>query len=266
MSLELKLKPNRNITGLLIPLTLLPIFGLASLTFGIETGLHVLAGALFLFTLFYLVIFVRTKSVGQLFLSVYAAFLGVMILINWVEKPEFKLAYYTGITFFAALLIYMAVTRRLKWRGSEVFELAAENVEESENGYTKRPRPVGKVEYNPQQLRTFAAFAARNLIALTYSNAQNITLVPVKMGDEYGRVSGLSGDYRDASWINFDMDGNVSVHISQKDYLDYRQPLGFDQLCTSLGQLFIDFLDLCVKGEGVRIIDRMDELKLGIFS
>jgi hypothetical protein len=86
------------------------------------------------------------------------------------------------------------------------------------------------------------------------------------MGQEYGRLLGLSGDYRDATWVNFDESGEVSVHIAQKDYLDYRQPLAFDQLCTSLGQVFIEFLELYRKGEGVRAVDRMNDLRIGFFS
>jgi hypothetical protein len=42
--------------------------------------------------------------------------------------------------------------------------------------------------------------------------------------------------------------------------------LAFDQLCTSLGQLFIEFFELYKKGEGIRVIDRMDDLKLPVLS
>jgi hypothetical protein len=62
------------------------------------------------------------------------------------------------------------------------------------------------------------------------------------------------------------VDSEVSVHIAQKVYLDYRQPLSFDQLCTSLGQVFIDFFELYKKGEGLRVIDRMDDIKIPVFS
>jgi hypothetical protein len=139
-------------------------------------------------------------------------------------------------------------------------------VDEAGNGYTSRPRPVGKVEYSLQQMQAFSHFCARHLIALTYVTSKNITLVPIKMGEEFGRLLGLSVDYRDATWVNFDVNGEVSVHIAQKDYLDYREPLAFDQLCTSFGQVFIDFIELYNKGEGVRVIDRMDDLKLSFLS
>jgi hypothetical protein len=56
------------------------------------------------------------------------------------------------------------------------------------------------------------------------------------------------------------------VHISQKDYLNYREPLAFDKLCESLGRLFIEFAEQHRNGEGVRIIDRMNALQMNILE
>ena len=272
MSLVRKLKPDRNITGALIPLSMLPIFGVTSLVFGFSAGSIILAVMVWAYALFYLYVFLRTRNWPHLFVSVWAAFLGYMLYILTMYvgtneiAPEFGIAYFSGLLFFGFGLVYLVVTRKLKWRGREIFELAGEPVEDTGNGYTDRPRPVGKVAYSPEQIRSFARFAARHLIALPYYTSKNITLVPIKMGDEFGRLLGLIGDYRDATWVNFDIDGEVSVHIAQKDYLEYRQALAFDQLCASLGQVFIDFCELHNKGEGVRIIDRMDDLKIAVFS
>jgi hypothetical protein len=273
MSLVRKLKPDRNIIGPLIPLSMLLIWGISSLLFDLPTTWIILAALMWVYSLFYLIVFARTGNLTQLFIFVYAVFAGVILAslasyfdASRIERLEFRLAYTSGLVFFGSVLIYLALTRKLKWRGREIFELAAEPVEETGNGYTSRPRPVGKVEYSPQQMRSFARFCARHLIALPYYTSKNITLVPIKMGEEFGRVLGLSGDYRDATWVNFDVNGDVAVHIAQVDYLDYREPLAFDQLCTSLGQVFIDFFELYKKGEGVRVIDRMDDLKIGILS
>lgn len=272
MSLDRKLKPDRNITGALIPLSMLPIFGVVSLVFGIETGLLTTAVMIWAISLYFLYVFIRTRNGPHLFEFIWALYLGYMftVLSRYIGTLdiaiEFGLAYFTGLVFFGVGLVYLTATRKLKWRGREIFELAAERVEDTGNGYTDRPRPVGKVTYSPDQIRSFARFAARHLIALPYITSKNVTLVPVKMGEEYGRVLGLSGDYRYATWINFDIDGEVSVHIAQKDYLDYRQALAFDQLCASLGQVFIDFCEFYNKGEGVRIIDRMDDLRIPVFS
>jgi hypothetical protein len=273
MSLVRKLKPDRSISGALIPLSILPIFGIATLIFGIRGGLITLAISMWVFALFYLYAFIRTGNAAQLAVCADGLFFGFMLLVlepntgwNKVNQMEFQLAYYMGLMFFGILLVYLVLNRKFKWRGREIFELTAEPIEEIGNGYTSRPRPVGRVEYSPQEIQEFTKFLSRHLIALPYLTSKNTTLVIVKMGEEFGRLLGLSGDYRDTTWVNFDIDGNVSVHIAQKDYLDYREPLAFDQLCTSLGQLFIEFFELYKKGEGIRVIDRMDDLKLPVLS
>jgi len=273
MSLVRKLNPDRNITGALIPLVMIPIFGIASLIFGLTTGLIILAVIVWVVSCFYLYVFAYTRNLPHLYVFAYGVFVGCLftllrtyILTGKEETVELGLAIFSSWFFLGFVLLYLALTRKLKWRGREVFELAGESVEETGNGYTSRPRPIGKVAYNPKQIRQFTHFCARNLIALPYTTSKNITLVPIKMGDEFGRLLGLSGDYLDATWVNFDDQGEVSVHISQKDYLDYRESLSFDQLCASFGQVFIDFLELHSKGEGVRVIDRMDDLRIGIFS
>jgi len=273
MSLVRKLKPDRSITGAIIPLSMIPIFGIAILIFGISGGLYVLSGLLWLFSSFYLIVFLRTGNITQLLICAEGVFFGSMFFFFspeigtfQIDHKEWKAVYFSGAIFFGFILIWQAINRRLKWRGRAILELAAEEVLETGNGYTSRPRPVGKVDFSPHQIRSFARFCARNLITLSYTSSKNITLVPIKMGEEFGRVLGLSGDYRDSTWINFDMEGEVSVHISQRDYLDYREPLAFDQLCSSLGKVFVEFLEMYDKGEGVRVIDRMDDLKLGIFE
>lgn len=273
MALERKLKPDHNLTGALIPLSMFPITGLALLAFGLQIGLYILAVLMWVFSLYYLYASLRTENLAQWVLFAEGLIFGFMFLVFTpkfglypIDFEQFKAGYISIVVFFGFLIISLALTRRLKWRGREIFELAGRQVDETGNGYTSRPRPVGKVEYSPQQIRAFSRFCARHLVALPFINAKNITLVPVKMGDEYGRLLGLSGDYLDATWVNFDSHGEVSVHISQKDYLDYREPLAFDALCISLGQVFIDFLELFTRGEAERAIYRLDELRLPVLS
>lgn len=273
MSLVRKLKPDTNITGAAVPLSMLPLFGIISLIFGLPVGMRALMAMIAVFALFYLIVFFRTGNTPQLFVALYAIFLCGMVFVGETyfdqqshRNQTYGLAYFSGVFFFGAGMLYLLLTRQIKWRGREILELAAEPVEENGDGYTARPRPVGRVEYTREQIRGFARFLSRYLIALPYESAKNITLVPVKMGEEYGRILGLSGDYRDATWVNFDLNGEVSVHIAREDYLDYCEPLAFDALCTSLGQIFIEFFELYSKGEGVRIIDRLNDLKLSVFS
>ena len=274
MALERKLKPDRSIGGAIVPISMPIIFTLIAVIFEFSTALKVGAGMMGLFGLFYLYMVLRTSNLHLLVVIAEAFFFAFMFWLvseqyifgNWDQQAAFRIAFLTGAITFGILLVFFGVNRRLQWRGREIFELAAESVDEVGNGYTHRPRPVGKVEYSLHELRGFARFAARHMMTLPFLTSKSITLVPLKMGDEFFRFLGLLGDYRDATWVNFDVGGEVSVHIAQKDYLEYREPLAFDQLCTSFGQLFIDFLDLYSKGEGIRAIDRMDELKIPFFS
>ena len=88
----------------------------------------------------------------------------------------------------------------------------------------------------------------------------------VKMGSEFHPSVWLRPDYVGRTWVSIGFDGNVAVNLSQEDYLDYRQDLSFDQLCASLANLFIEFLDLFRKGQGVRIMDRLDALQMSVLS
>ena len=70
----------------------------------------------------------------------------------------------------------------------------------------------------------------------------------------------------DKSWVAFDYGGTVSAHISKEDYLDFKENLAFDPLCEKLGQQFVEFFEYFRKGEEVRIIDKVNEIKVGYFS
>lgn len=274
MTLERKLKPDRSIGGAIVPISMPIIFAIIALLFEFDAAFKAAAAMMALFGIFYLYMLLRTGNLHLLVVVCEAFFFAFMFWLaserygftDFEWQRNFKVAMMTGAITFGILLIFFAVNRRLQWRGREVFELAAESVTETGDGYTHRPRPVGRVDYSLHQLRGFARFCAKQMIALPYITSKSITLVPMKMGDEFFRLLGLPGDYRDASWVNFDVNGEVSVHITQKDYLEYREPLAFDKLCTSLGQLFIEFLELYSRGEGIRAVDRMDELKIPLFS
>ena len=65
----------------------------------------------------------------------------------------------------------------------------------------------------------------------------------------------IHGSYSDETRVIFQYDGHVSAHITEKDYKKYQQELTFDQLCASLGNLFIDFLYFFNNGESNKIVE-----------
>ena len=131
---------------------------------------------------------------------------------------------------FLVWMIYLFINKKLKWRGREILEMAAEPVDEIADGYTARPLSTGKIEYSQKDIIAFADFTHQNLIAITYIEKDKVVLVPVKMGEEFNAILGFRADYTPSTWVAFDHQGGVSVNISRKDYLNYKENLSFDQL------------------------------------
>ena len=213
----------------------------------------------------------RTRNISyfaaflfQFLMAVYLATLPISV----VPFQDVRIAwffYFCGLSVMA-WLIYMAINKKARWKGREVFELAAEGVERSTHGYTERPRPVGKVECTRSELLGLADFLKRNLVALSYFDDSSAYFVPVRMGQEYGFLLGISGHYFQRSWISFDGEGYVTVKISKEDYYLYAEELEFDQLCESMGKLFIEFLEDYKRGEEARILNRLDGVGMNYFA
>ena len=268
-----KLKPDRSIIGIIYPLSIIFIFGLCVLFFGIPAALTVMAVLFWLYGAYSLYIFLLTGNIGHLVVTGYQVYVGFMLfygiqIMNGGSRDReiWRISWTTGLISFSVLILYLVITKKIKWRGREIYELAAAPVEETGNGYTQRPRPVGKVRFSRKEMLAFARFCAKQLIAAVFISPKQVTFVPVRMGDEYTFMFRSDAAYLETTWISFDYDGDVSVHIAEKDYLEYREPLAFDKLCESLGQLFIEFAEYHQRGEGVRIIDRLDSLRMSYFS
>lgn len=265
-----KLKADHSIIGLVPALSSLFIAALLGIFFGREPAFTFLAIVFWLFCAYTLMAYRLTGNAHFLAPVMYLLF-GGFVLFN--HDPAFSNDPPAGFLLLnlftiASLLwmVYLLLTKKLKWRGREILELAAAPVEETGNGFTNRPLSGGKTSFNKSQIVEFAEFASRNLIAVPYIDEKKVVFVPVMMGREFAFILGLKKDYMDSTWVSFDFDGNVSVNISHHDYMEYQEALSFDQLCASLADLFIDFIETWQRGEGVRIISRMDSTRVGIFS
>ena len=266
-----KLKPDRNFYPLLLPFGFLAVTALIGVVFGLQAA-YLFFGAFFmLYAVYHILVFSRTRNPGFVVVACFQVSVGLMAFSAtavlrskaYLPIPMFFMA---CVLFFLIWTVMLQINKKIKWRGREILELAAAPVEEVGNGYTNRPLPVGKTELSPQQIQEFARFALRNLIAVPYVGKDKVALVPVRMGTEAPYILGLKSDYTNLTWVAFNFDGNVTVNISHLDYLSYRDALSFGRLCESLGSLFIDFIEMYQRGEGERIIDRMDALGISIYS
>jgi hypothetical protein len=154
---------------------------------------------------------------------------------------------------------YHLLNKKLKWRTREILELALMPVNETNNGFTERPLPAGKVNATETEREAFARFIFKNLIAVPYHDNGSIIF---SLTHSYWKQLGLKKGYADDSRVLFDRNGNVSVFVTKNDYLLFRDTFSFDQVCAALGNLFTEFFELFRQGDGIRIIDRLNALKL----
>lgn len=214
-----------------------------------------------------LIVLIRTKNwhflsltLGQFLAS---ALLLMVALLDVKQNKVFfiPIAMLMAVS-FTVMMIFM-IQRKLKWRSREILELAARPVQEKTNGLTQRPLPAGRHNYSMEELKKFAAFIGRNLMATPVHEVNRIVLV---INIPTGRFLSFGRRYYDCSWVAFDLDGNVSVNISQADYFKYRDLYSFDKLCQSLGDLFIEFIEDYSQDKDFLIIERLNGLNLNIIT
>ena len=160
------------------------------------------------------------------------------------------------------IVIYVIANKKVKWRTREILELSAMPVTGVENGFTERPMPAGKIEATDLELKSFAAFLRQNQIAIPYTDGEAVIL---SLTSNYWKQIGLKSGYEDESWVRIESNGQVSASISKDQYWKFRDRFSFDQLCRSLGALFISFFEMYRNGEGKKVIERCDSLGLNPF-
>ena len=132
-----------------------------------------------------------------------------------------------------------------------MLELAAQAVEDNTNGLTQRPMKAGTINASPEEIIEYARFIRENLIAIpVFESGRIVFIINIPMT----RLLRFSKQYEGRSWVAFSFDGTVTVNILQEDYYMYRDLLAFDQLCQSLGDLFIKFFEEYRRGEELSLI------------
>lgn len=255
------------------PIIIGTLFFIVLIIFGLNPAIRVMGIGMAIISIFSIIEYLRTSNFGHLISALYMVSISIFVISLPVDylNSHGKLPIYAQLNVFISvfLLIWLAIllfTGKINWRGRDVFELAALNVDDVLDGFTTRPLPAGKIDGSKTQILSFAEFLKRNLVAMPYVEQSRVVLVPVMMGREYGILYRLQKDYLNKSWVSIDFQGNVSVTITKKDYLNYQENLSFDQLCDGMGKVFIDFFEMYKKGDGIRVIDKLNSLKVGVFS
>ncbi len=268
-----RLKSTGPFPSLFIPITILATFVLMIVLFDVKIAYYCLSVFFIVFASTSYIAYFQLHSPNILVVGTYQLLIGLLCAsaprdFGSHGNPHPLTAILLVLMFvFAIWTFYLMITKKAKWRGREIMELAALPVDAGDDAFTGRPRPVGSVETTTTTLHEFAEFLKRNLIAMPYIEKNRIVLLPMKEGWDSGLfLFRKPKNYTDRTWVAFDFDGNVTVYISQYDYLTYKEDLSFDQLCASMGNVFIEFLELFSAGKDVRIIDRLNAMPVNIFS
>jgi len=255
-----KLKPldeNGPIAGLLLGLVMIIIFGVIWNISGEDTvdkiaGILLGLGGILSFLIWY-----RTKNTGHFSFMSWQIIMAIRLLFNF-EDPVVVTVYRVVIVILILFFFYMIYKKKLKNYYKSILELAARPVDDTQNGFTSRPYPAGSAEYSPQEITEFAKYCAKNLIAMPYLEENKVILVLAM--DKLKDILWSRNNYAESSYISFDAQGKVEVNIAQKEYRKYKDELTFDQLCSSLGNLFIDFLNLFRENKTGEILARLNSI------
>lgn len=267
MLFERKTKDRNMIYAIFFPIGGMAIFLATMATLGIPAAFYTMGTIFLLASIFPFLTVLRTRNYGYLVLALFqvsAAILCFSTPSTIQDRSQRGLVFMLIVIMYASMLVtfFLAINRKLRWRGQEIFELAAMPIEDTGGSHTSRPRPVGKVEVSRTEMIRFVEFIKSSLIAFVFEEENRHVFVLALPGDDTSYIFGLKKDYIEDTWVAIDADGNVSVHITEEDYLLFKQDLNFDQLCQSLGDVFIDFLELSKQGQEGRIVEKMNALKL----
>jgi hypothetical protein len=141
---------------------------------------------------------------------------------------------------------FEAKTRRL-------FKLAVDQIEEASAGYTARPYSAGEANYTKEQAQGLARYLKSKHVAMPQYSSQGVFLL-----FSLGLAVVREPDPSQVSYVEFNEEGKINVHISPFDYRQYTKRYTFDQLCSSFGDMFKRFLEHYKEGHEERI---MAELK-----
>ncbi len=171
-----------------------------------------------------------------------------------------------GLTYFICfilIILFILINwnslyghERFEINSRRLFRLASERIIRADNGFTGRPYSGGKAECTKDELLGFVRFLHGNYIIKPFyyesyvclSFSMNRSLIVIHEGKE-------------VSHVMIGYDGSVTVKVSDKDYMDYRERLSFDQLCASLADIFTRFLEYYKKGLESRIMIELKSVK-----
>ena len=239
-------------------LLIVAILSCSAIFFGKTVFYTVLCVIPLLAAITHFVSFLRTKNWGHLIPMLFYVFIVLLFFpaLAFNQQTRVILAACALILFVGEIIVLSS--KRINWRYREILELAAYPVEESYDGFTPRAFPAGEAQYTKEEIIGFTKFMIKHVIAYPFIEENRVVLVVPENMFVYMLL--LKRGYKKDTYVTFDFKGKVSVTIAKKDYQKYKEEFTFDQLCASLGNLFLEFLELYQKDKSKEIIDKLNAI------
>ncbi len=175
---------------------------------------------------------------------------------RYSESELFLATYLVAVILFFLLVILKWSTiyghERFELNSRRLFRLAGERIFQTSDGYTERLYPGGNISYTHDELAGFVRFLHGNYVVrpFYYENC-------VHLAFSMNKSLMVIHEPAEVSYITLDYQGRITVRISEKDYRDYTERLSFDQLCSSMAEVFIRFIEYHQKGLETRITSEL---------
>jgi len=179
--------------------------------------------------------------------------LGIDISLSQDNNPFSMLGWTINFAVFFLLMPFTmpVIDKALKLEmfAKRIFKTAARTVHSATNGFTARPYSAGHAKYTKEQIIGFTHYFSGKTIAFPVYKENGIYLT-FSM-----QRSPLSiHEPAEISYVYFDYEGKITVHISEADYRRYKAELSFNQLCESMSDVFKRFLNYYINNQENKII------------
>lgn len=261
-----KLRPPEISIETIIGIFMLPVILVLFLFFGFRAMFGFIALVELVALIIQLSLYLRSKNPAFLWMAISFAMVlvfAIYLSLFGIDKSRNEYPILAaGVILAALVVIYLIITKKIKWRTREILELSAMPVSEAEDGFTERPMPVGKIDATRIEMESFTHFIRKHLIAIPYYEEDTVIF---SLTSNYWKQIGVRKGYDDESWVSIDGEGHVNAYISKQDYMKFKDRFSFDQLSLSLGKLFAGFFEMYKRGEGHKILRSFNDLRLNPF-
>ena len=243
------------IGGIIITLVLLALLLTGRTIGGEELFYWILSLSNLPYAFMHFFVWIRTKNPVYLITFPYYLFIGLTFLPP-LHKANVHFIFAVLAALFMIPFVITLIKKKINWRYREVLELAAKPVEGTEDGFTNRTFPAGKISSDEEQIREYSKFLFSEMIVYPIiEKTRTILVIPNNM---WKWIFYFSKDYTSNTHVIFEYSGEVLVKIAEDDYKVYKDELTFDLLCSSMAELFMRWFRLFTEKKGKDIISEIN--------